>query len=112
MSRVVIKDRSTGGVIAEGVLGETVHEIETGWYFPPSSVDATYLSVTERIFACPYKGVSYWIDMESPEMHAQNVAWIFYEPKRGYERIAGYIGFDRRGSTATSAMFVETVQIE
>lgn len=107
MSRVMIKDRATGSVIAEGILGETVHEIEAGWYFPLNLVDTAYLHVTERIFTCPYKGISYWIDMESPELHAQNVAWVFYEPKRGYEHIAGHIAFDRRGSTATLALAAE-----
>lgn len=107
MSRVMIKERGLGEVIADGIVGENVHEIENGWYFSPFAVDTTHLKVTERIYTCPYKGVCYWVDLETPELHAQNVAWIYFEPKRGYEHIAGHIAFDRRGSTATQALVAE-----
>ncbi|MBL8131372.1 MAG: DUF427 domain-containing protein [Anaerolineae bacterium] len=108
MTHVMIKNRVDGNIIAQGVLGQDVHEIEAGWYFPPEAVDSTHLLVTERTYSCPYKGVCYWVDMETPDMHVQNIAWIYYEPKRGYEKIKGYVGFSSRGSTGTTALIGET----
>ncbi|MBK8020526.1 MAG: DUF427 domain-containing protein [Chloroflexi bacterium] len=107
MKRVIIKSRATGNVIAQGILGQDVHEVESSWYFPPELVDMTHMMVTERTYTCPYKGVCYWVDMETSAIRAQNVAWIYYEPKRGYERIKGYVGFSNRGSTGTDALIGE-----
>lgn len=108
MNQVMIKESATGIVLAEGVLDETVRQIESGWYFPPESVDMTYLQITQRTYTCPYKGVCYWIDLDAPDMHAQNVAWVYQNPKRGYEAIKGYIAFNRKGSPATVAVQAET----
>ncbi|MDZ4769779.1 MAG: DUF427 domain-containing protein [Chloroflexota bacterium] len=103
MQIVSIKDRTTGTTIAEGLLGQDVYELEDSWYFPVEQVEMITLNVTERIYTCPYKGVCYWIDLETDGMHAQNIAWVYEKPKRGYERIAGHIGFSKHGTIALAA---------
>jgi len=103
MNKVTIQTNFNGATLAEGVIGQTVQVVEEGWYFAPEAVDTTYLRITDRIYTCPYKGVCYWIDLDAPEMRAQNVAWVYSEPKRGYEKIKGLIAFSRRGSNATIA---------
>ncbi|MCK6577347.1 MAG: DUF427 domain-containing protein [Anaerolineae bacterium] len=103
----MITNRFDGNIIAQGIQGQDVHEIESGWYFPPEAVDTTHLIVTGRTYTCPYKGVCYWVDMETPDMHVQNVAWVYNQPKRGYEKIKDYIGFSSRGSAGTTVLVEE-----
>lgn len=105
--QVMITSRAHGVVLASGQLGAEVIELEESYYFPPDQVDMRYFTVTERIYTCPYKGICYWIDIMADGMNAQNVAWVYPKPKRGYEQIAGYIGFRRLGSNATLAQVYE-----
>ena len=100
--RYTLMERNGDTVIASGVLGETVHLLEGSWYFAPEAVDLAYLHVTQRIYTCPYKGVCYWIDLNTPNTRAQNIAWVYQDPKPGYEMIKGCIGFyshDTQGTT-------------
>lgn len=101
MTKYTIRERANGTVLASGVLNETVHQIEDGWYFDPHTVDLEHLRITERIYTCPYKGVCHWIDLDTPQTRAQNVAWVYQNPKSGYESIKGYIGFWNRDTQGT-----------
>ena len=101
---LTIKERSTGSIIASGVENETVRLFEGAWYFKPELVNMEYLHVTERIYTCPYKGVCYWIDIETPDgQRAQNIGWVYRQPKPGYEFIKDEIGFSARSTQVTLA---------
>jgi len=103
----VIKERSSGGVIASG---ETICTLEGGWYFRPDQVNMEVLRVTERTYTCPYKGVCHWVDLESPRGRAQNVAWIYANPKSGYEMIKGLVGFNSSDTAGTLAQIIRSTQ--
>jgi uncharacterized protein (DUF427 family) len=90
---ITIKDRKNDAVLASGKVGEAVRLFEGTWYFAPEVVDMTHLVVTERTYICPYKGTCYWIDLNSPEHQAQNVAFTYFQVKPGYEFVQGKIGF-------------------
>jgi uncharacterized protein (DUF427 family) len=99
-----IKERSTGRVIASGEENESVRVFEGNWYYKPEVVDMTYLRLTDRIYTCPYKGQCFWIDVETPDgQRTQNVAWVYRQPKQGYEFITDQIGFYARPTQATLA---------
>jgi uncharacterized protein (DUF427 family) len=99
---LTIKERTTGNVIASGAENENVRVFEGNWYFKPELVNMDYLRVTERTYTCPYKGICYWIDIETPDgQHAQNVGWVYRQPKPGYEFIKGEIGFYARPTQLT-----------
>jgi uncharacterized protein (DUF427 family) len=100
--QVAIIDRASGMTLAQGVLGDEVVQLEDSWYFPAQQVAMEALNVTERVYICPYKGKCFWIDLTVDGTHAQNIAWVYDKPKAGYERIAGLIGFNKFGSTATT----------
>ena len=101
--KLIVNDKASGAPIATGETGETVIEFEGNWYFAPDAVDATHLKVTERTYTCPYKGTCYWIDLESPAGRAQNVAWVYNNPKPSYENIKDQIGFYARETPGTTA---------
>jgi len=101
--KYVIKERNGGTVLAQGIVDETVHTVEGGWYFAPETVNLEHLHVTERTYTCPYKGICNWIDLDAPHTRAQNIAWVYENPKPGYEAIQGYIGFWNRDTQGTLA---------
>jgi len=100
---LIIQERATGAIIACGEEDETAIPFEGNWYFAPEAVDMKHLRVTQRIYTCPYKGVCYWIDLDSPAGRAQNIAWVYNNPKPGYEFIKDKIGFYARNTSGTIA---------
>jgi uncharacterized protein (DUF427 family) len=91
--KLMVKERSTGRILASGMENDDVILCEGNWYFAPDAVDMSHLKITERTYTCPYKGVCYWIDLESPNTQSLNVAWVYQNPKHGFEDIKGRIGF-------------------
>lgn len=101
--KLTVYEEPAGLPLASGEEGQNVTVFESNWYFDPSAVDMSHLRVTERTYTCPYKGVCYWIDLESPAAKAQNVAWVYNDPKPGYEHIKDQIGFYGRDTARTRA---------
>jgi uncharacterized protein (DUF427 family) len=106
MATYKVKERQSGRNIAGGSPDEQcVFKFEGNWYFDPNKVDMTHLRVTQRTYTCPYKGVCFWIDLETPEgSRAQNVAWVYRQPKPGYEMIQDRIGFYARDTSGTMSV--------
>ncbi|GAB4530830.1 MAG: hypothetical protein OHK0046_51600 [Anaerolineae bacterium] len=99
---LIVKDRVSGEVIAQGSVEDgSVVVVENCWYFDPACVDQRALTVTRRTYTCPYKGICYWIDLETEDNAARNIAFVYDVPKTGYERIAGRIGFYGRDTSGT-----------
>lgn len=110
MTTFIVRERGSGQVIASGEEGDAVAVFENSLYFKPEAVIITHLRETERIYTCPYKGVCYWIDLESEAGRAQNIAWVYDNPKPGYEWIAGRIAFYLRETPGTMVERVEDAQ--
>jgi uncharacterized protein (DUF427 family) len=105
---LVIKEKGTQAVIAEGSPSDNSARVfEGNWYFDPANVKMDHLKVTNRTYTCPYKGVCFWIDLESPEVSARNVAWVYNTPKPGYEMIKDQIAFYARDTAGTLAQRTE-----
>jgi uncharacterized protein (DUF427 family) len=101
---LVVKERAGGTVIAKGTEPETVRVFEGNWYYAPDVVQMEHLKISSRTYTCPYKGVCYWIDLEMPDGHVvRNVAWVYRQPKAGYEFIQDRIGFYARATSGTLA---------
>ena len=109
---LMIKSRYTDQVLASGEEGDdTVRLLEGNWYFDPKTVDMTNLTVTERTYTCPYKGVCHWVDMETDEGTKPNVAFIYSEPMAGYEFIKDRVAFYGRDTSNTIALVEENTQV-
>mgnify|MGYP001295768083 CR=1 FL=1 len=105
-----IQHKETKSVIAEGNPAEnTAIVFEGNWYFDPAKVDMSALKVTERTYTCPYKGVCFWIDLDTPELQARNIGWVYNNPKPGFDMIKDRIGFYARDTSGTLA--VRSVEI-
>ncbi len=101
---LVIKERHNGQVIAQGEENAQVRIFEGNWYFKADAVDMRDLKITERTYTCPYKGVCYWIDLETADgVKAQNIGWVYRQPKAGYEFIRDEIAFYARPTSGTLA---------
>lgn len=100
--KLIVNEKPSGEQIAEGEVGQTAQVFEGNWYFDPSAVDMNHLKVTERTYTCPYKGVCYWIDLDAPTGKAQNIGWVYNNPKPGYENIKDQIAFYARDTAGTT----------
>lgn len=101
----IVKEKDSGQVIAAGKTSDkTALLFEGNWYFAPDAVDMSHLKVTNRTYTCPYKGVCFWVDLESPTLQAKNIGWVYNNPKPGYEMIKDHIGFYARDTSGTVAV--------
>jgi uncharacterized protein (DUF427 family) len=91
---VVIKERESGTVLAEGEPGSDVIEYQGNLYFDPSTVAGNALRVTSRTYTCPIKGMCKWVDFVAADGRTvADVAWVYPKPKAGHEAIQGRYGF-------------------
>jgi uncharacterized protein (DUF427 family) len=91
---VVIKERNSGTVLAQGEPGSGVIKYEGNLYFEPSAVASSILRVTSRTYTCPYKGTCNWVDFVAADGHTvPDVAWVYPQTKPGHEAIQGRYGF-------------------
>ena len=103
-----IRQRDTARLITAGDEDNgTMIVLEGCWYFDPEVVDMTHLTVTERTYTCPYKGVCYWIDLDSPALQARNIGFVYHHPLAEYQNIAGRIAFYGRDTSGTIAAMDE-----
>jgi len=95
--RRAIRDTATGTELAAGD-GSDVLEFEGNLYFNPTAVHTDLLEVTDDTYTCSYKGTCNWVDVKDGAKH---VAWVYPDPKPGYEQIKGRYAFYRGNRTDT-----------
>jgi uncharacterized protein (DUF427 family) len=105
---VTIRERNSGEIIAEGNVNETTQWLEGNWYFAPEVVDMTRLKISNRTYTCPYKGVCFWVDLETGGETIRNVGWVYPDPKPSFAFIKDRIAFYGR-DTAGTVIDAETV---
>lgn len=63
------------------------------YYIPPQDIQMAYFSMTSRHTFCEFKGsASYWT-LTVNGQRAENAAWSYETPARGYEAIKGHLAF-------------------
>lgn len=68
-----------GKTIAEAPRDELIY-IEGNWYFPPSSVNETYLTKSPTPYTCPWKGVCQYFDVVEDDSVSKDCAWSYLSP--------------------------------
>ena len=63
------------------------------YYLPPDDVVMARLVPTGRRTVCEWKGAASYLDYRHADRSIPAVAWRYLAPSRGYEAIAGYVGF-------------------
>jgi uncharacterized protein (DUF427 family) len=82
----------SGAVLAEAEADD-VRIVEGNAYFPPESVDHTYLRESKTSSVCPWKGVASYYDVVVEGDVNRDAAWYYPTPKPAAEEIAGYVAF-------------------
>lgn len=81
-----------GAVLAEA-QADAVRIVEGSVYFPPESVDLTYLRESRTQTLSPATGVASYYDVVVDGEVNPDAAWFFASPKAEAEEIAGYVAF-------------------
>lgn len=76
--KAVWKDK----IIAEADKNDLIY-IEGSWYFPPASVNKTFLRESPTPYTCPWKGECQYFDVGQGEDWSKDVAWSYPRPKEG-----------------------------
>ena len=84
-------------VLAEAPVDDLI-KIEGNWYFPPSSVNESYLSVSPTPYTCPWKGVCEYLTVTDGDTVLADRAWRYPEPyPTAFDRVgkdfSGYVAF-------------------
>ena len=91
---ITIRDAHNGALLASAPVEAGVQLFEGAWYFDQEQVQMHRLIITDRTYTCPYKGVCYWIDMESEDGHTcSNIGFTYFKVNPGYESFKDQIGF-------------------
>lgn len=68
-------------------------EIEGNAYFPPDSVNQTFLQPSDTTSVCPWKGLAHYYDIVVEGEVNKDAAWYYPEPKSEAQQIKNYIAF-------------------
>jgi len=79
-----------GAVIAES---EDTVIVEGNHYFPPDSVDRSYLVDTDRHTVCPWKGTASYYDVVVGGRRNKRAAWYYPSPSSAATQITGHVAF-------------------
>ncbi|HAI76488.1 MAG TPA: hypothetical protein DCM08_09580 [Microscillaceae bacterium] len=79
-----------GQVIAES--NNTI-VIEGNHYFPPNSVNTSYLRASALHTTCPWKGVASYYHIVVDEHENKDAAWYYPQASEKAKSIEGYIAF-------------------
>ncbi len=63
------------------------------YYIPPEDIRMAHLRPSQRRSFCEFKGQASYYDVTVGDRIAEDAAWCYERPARGYERIAGYVAF-------------------
>ena len=67
--------------------------IEGNHYFPPESVNKEYLTASNTITTCPWKGNASYYTVSINGESNKDAAWYYAEPKEAAKEIKNYIAF-------------------
>jgi uncharacterized protein (DUF427 family) len=81
-----------GAVLAEAPL-ERCQSVEGNTYFPPDSLQPSYLKDSTHHTTCGWKGVASYYTVVVDGQENPNAAWYYPEPKEAAKNIKGYVAF-------------------
>ena len=86
-----------GTVIAESPKDELI-SIEGNWYFPPSSVNAEFLTESDTPYTCSWKGTCQYFSVRDGESWLQDRAFSYPNPiPASFDRVgkdySNYVAF-------------------
>lgn len=67
--------------------------VEGNHYFPPESIDKTYLRESNKHTTCPWKGQASYYDVVVNGEANKDAAWYYPQPKQAAENIRSHVAF-------------------
>ena len=81
-----------GAVIAQS---DNTIMVEGNHYFPPESVDSSFLETSGHTSRCPWKGTAGYYDIVVDGSVNSGAAWYYTSPKPAASDIKNYVAFWR-----------------
>lgn len=77
------------------VLAETDHPVvvEGNHYFPPDSINWSYLKPSDKKSVCAWKGTASYYHVEVNGQRNPDAAWCYPTPSEAAQPIKGYVAF-------------------
>lgn len=91
MKQLVI--RASDGKVLVTAGPDHWQRLEGNYYIDPQCIDARRFVVSDRLYLCPAKGRSFWVDLRTARGWLNDICWVYPDPKPAYRRIAGWYGF-------------------
>lgn len=79
-----------GKTIAES---EETIVIENNHYFPPSSINKTFFTPSNKHTSCPWKGEASYYNIDVNGDENKEAAWFYPQPKDAAKEIKDYVAF-------------------
>ncbi|MEM9705934.1 MAG: DUF427 domain-containing protein, partial [Pseudomonadota bacterium] len=79
-----------GAVLAES---DTFEVVENNIYFPPSSVNRSYLTESSHSTHCPWKGDAAYYTITVDGQENRDAAWYYPSPKEKAAQIKDHVAF-------------------
>jgi uncharacterized protein (DUF427 family) len=92
MSKITIRINNDDHILLQA-QGNQLQEVEKNYYIHPDLIDMSQFEVSDRIYNCPVKGICFWVDLKTDLGWINDICWVYPEPKKAYQRIAGWYGF-------------------
>ncbi len=67
--------------------------LEGNFYVHPDLIDLEKFEISDRIYHCPLKGKSQWVDLKTEQGWINDICWVYPQTKEAYRHIAGWFGF-------------------
>jgi len=88
----MVKAVWNGNIIAES--DQTI-VVEGNHYFPPETVERSFLVESETNSVCPWKGLASYYHIKIGDQVNRDAAWYYPEPKEAAKKIKNYAAFWR-----------------
>ena len=92
MSKITIRMKNDERILLKA-QGNQLQEEENNYYVHPDLIDMSKFKVSDRIYNCPVKGICFWVDLKTDLGWINDICWVYPEPKKAYQHIAGWYGF-------------------
>ena len=92
MSKITIRINNDDHILLQA-QGNQLQEVEKNYYIHPDLIDMSQFEVSDRIYNCPVKGICFWVDLKTDLGWINDICWVYPEPKKAYQHIAGWYGF-------------------
>ena len=92
MSAIVIRLNYDNTILLQAA-GDRLQKIENNFYIHPELIDLNRFEISDRIYNCPIKGLCLWVDLKTEAGWINDICWVYPEPKKAYQHIAGWFGF-------------------